>query len=77
MNKVISFNEFTEDVSTYVDFVIDSGNEVVVNERDNNAIVIISLEEYTLLRRSVKGLLAKENQLDLAEVIEQINNNQN
>lgn len=50
MNKVISFSDFTEDVTTYVDFVMDSGNEVVVNECENRGVVIIPIEEYNSLK---------------------------
>lgn len=50
MNKVISFSDFTEDVCTYVDFVMDSGNEVVVNECSERGVVIIPIEEYNSLK---------------------------
>ncbi|EHO13960.1 type II toxin-antitoxin system Phd/YefM family antitoxin [Myroides odoratimimus] len=50
MNKVISFSDFTEDVTTYVDYVMDSGNELIINENEHNGIVIIPIEEYNSLK---------------------------
>ncbi|MDR0227753.1 MAG: type II toxin-antitoxin system Phd/YefM family antitoxin [Flavobacteriaceae bacterium] len=53
MNKQISLNDFKEDVSTYVDFVIDNGFEVIVNENEESGIAIVPLDEYKALQKLV------------------------
>lgn len=51
MKKQISLNEFKEDVSTYIDYVMDSGLDLMVKECETTGIAIIPIEEYNALKR--------------------------
>lgn len=49
--KQISLNDFKEDVSTYVDFVIDNGFDLIINESEENGVAIVPLDEYKALKK--------------------------
>lgn len=51
MKKQISLNDFKEDVSTYIDYVMDSGLDLMVKECETSGIAIIPIEEYNTLKR--------------------------
>ncbi|MGL4581393.1 MAG: type II toxin-antitoxin system Phd/YefM family antitoxin [Flavobacterium sp.] len=51
MIKEIDLKEFKEDVSTYVDYVMDSGYDLLVKECETTGIAIIPIEEYNALKR--------------------------
>ncbi|MCC9042993.1 type II toxin-antitoxin system Phd/YefM family antitoxin [Myroides sp. M-43] len=51
MKKQISLNEFKEDVSIYIDYVMDSGLDLMVKECETTGIAIIPIEEYNALKR--------------------------
>ncbi|WP_121966909.1 type II toxin-antitoxin system Phd/YefM family antitoxin [Myroides sp. N17-2] len=53
MKKQISLNDFKEDVSTYIDYVMESGLDLMVKECETTGIVIIPIEEYNALKSIV------------------------
>lgn len=50
--KVVSYTDLRMNLKKWLDFVVDDFEELIIKRKDNNDLVLISLDEYNSLRET-------------------------
>ena len=50
--KIANYTELRKNLSAYLDAVIDDSETVIINREGNDAVVMISLEEYNAIKET-------------------------
>ncbi len=71
---IASVTDFRKDIKSYLDKVAKNFETLIINRGKEDAIVVISLNEYNSLMATNHELSSRKNELRLDSAIEKLNN---
>lgn len=71
--RTATYNDFSSNINGYFTSVIDNCDSVIVNRNEEEAAVLISLDEYNSLIETLYLMSSSETMADIREAEQQIN----
>jgi antitoxin YefM len=73
MSKTISYSEARDNLKTYLDYVVQNNDTVIIKRKDGKNVVIIAEEDYDAMDETAYLLSTENNRKSLLESVASIN----
>jgi len=73
MSKTISYSEARDNLKTYLDYVTQNNDTVIIKRKDGKNVVIIAEEDYDAMDKTAYLLSTENNRNNLLEAVNSIN----
>ena len=74
MSKTISYSEARDNLKTYLDYVTQNNDTVIIKRKDGKNVVIIAEEDYDAMDETAYLLSTENNRKNLLDAVKSINN---
>ena len=73
MSKTISYSEARDNLKTYLDYVVQNNDTVIIKRKDGKNVVIVAEEDYDAMDETAYLLSTENNRKSLLESVASIN----